>query len=68
MKNKHRIFSRLSELKENSTGNFTRGFELLISNNRNDLMGGTATNNCDGQNCAAGCGKGQNVTPGCGTK
>ncbi len=64
-------FSNFESLSENSEQKLVGGFSPSVSLGvtASDLTGGS--NNCEGGNCIAGCGKGQNtgcnVVSGCGT-
>lgn len=55
----------MQKLQDGKRGQLEGGFVLLLSHIENAIiMGGEETNNCNGGNCAAGCGL--NTATGCG--
>jgi hypothetical protein len=57
---------KLEILKELKNGKLEGGFEALVLIQNLSIFGGVGANNCNGGNCVAGCGKGQNTVPHCG--
>jgi hypothetical protein len=66
MSKKKRKKILLSEIKWSTNEIVNGGFRVLYLINAVAIFGGEQTNNCNGGNCAAGCGKGQNTAFGCG--
>lgn len=48
-------------IKKDESNKLLGGFSLSLSSNSDILISGE-TNNCEGGNCASGCGVGQNVS------
>jgi hypothetical protein len=63
---KRRNSIKLDTIKELKNGKLEGGFEPLSIIQSNSVYGGQTTNNCNGGNCVAGCGQGQNVVAKCG--
>ena len=66
----------MQKLQDGKQGKLEGGFVLLLNIENAIIMGGEETNNCNGGNCAAGCGLNTamgcggtlNTVAGCGTK
>lgn len=77
MKDPSKLRMLVQQLQSGEHGKLQGGFAVLLSNvDAAIIIGGEETNNCNGGNCAAGCGLntatgcgGQvNTVAGCGTK
>jgi len=76
MKDPSKLRKLVDALQEGEHGKLKGGFLLLMTHDAAMLIGGEETNNCNGGNCAAGCGLNTaqgcggnvNTVAGCGTK